>query len=93
MKLGDIVIVMRGHVPVALVEVESECNYSNNPSVFDLWCHYTRKVKILGYHEDIKDQLTKLKGELIMTRTISAIDTKDGAFDSYITNWLELLGR
>lgn len=81
MKVGDIVLVKRGRLALALVEVVGEVNYEKAPNAVLDWFSYRRKINILSIADDKADNFPQPRGTLS-----KAINTKTKTYQ-YINDW------
>ena len=89
LNLGDYVLIVAHHYPVALVKVASEYNYIRRPEEeIGVWFRHFRKIEIVGYYADfVKNPANWEKNT--MTDTISVLNTKTGISFTLIEKWLK----
>ena len=77
MEVGDKVLVISHHFPLALVTVDSEYNYirRTEPKI-GVWFRHFRRIKDVVYYSDFKTN-AKSWDQYIMTDTISILKDPD----------------
>ena len=93
MDIGDIVVVVLGNKPVALVKVVGEYKYSPNPSdKVKIWCSHYRKVEILSYYNDDLDAKLLKGKQFVALGTIQIVNPENEKRYPFILEWLEMVG-
>lgn len=88
MAIGDVVLVLAHHYPLALVEVTGHYNYIRSPEELEVWFRHFRRVSVVGYYADLVTN-PKAWEKITMTDTISILhDPKSKSFQ-LISLWLE----
>lgn len=90
MKIGDIVAIRRGGVPIALVEVTGELNeltVNKDESLHLDWFKYRRNVNVLQYASDDMQSFPSTRGTLSLAKNTDSITYK------YIFNWFNRVPR
>ncbi|MDD1783414.1 KAP family NTPase [Enterovibrio sp. ZSDZ35] len=90
MKINDIVLVRRGNIPVALVQVNSELEEINDNKDETLnldWFKYRRKVIVLEYANSDMDKFPNTRG------TLSLANNKNSLSYQYIIDWYNSIPR
>ena len=92
MQIGDIVLVISHHYPVALCEVTGHYNYVKEQSEeIGVWFNHFRGIEVLSYAADYETDLKKLKS-LKMTDTIIQLKNEEKENWIFIREWLKSLG-
>ena len=89
MDFGDIVLIAINR-PYALVQVVGEYKYSVEPDRAEVWCPHHRKVNLLAYFDDWKDELPPAD-KLHTSKAIQPILDTTGDFYKFVKAWLELI--
>lgn len=77
MQVGDKVLIISHHFPVALVTVDSEYNYIRRTEPkLGVWFRHFRRIKNVVYYADFKTNAKTWK-QYIMTDTISTLKDKN----------------
>ena len=89
MKIGDKVLVMAHHFPVALVTVKGKYNYMRRPEPeLGVWFRHFRRVKDVRYFADRVTNAAKWP-RITMTDTISPLREEDTESYRMIETWPE----
>ena len=64
MKIGDIVLIKRGSIPIALVEVTGDYEYDSNGTTELAWFSNRRSVNVLAFSTDKSYRLAQARGTL-----------------------------
>ena len=77
LKKGDIVAVKSGKTPIALVEIISDCERTDNVNNDLDWFQYRRKIKVLDFYKpEYKFNIPDSRGTLKICRDSNAETTK-----------------
>jgi hypothetical protein len=77
LKKGDIVAVKSGKTPIALVEIISDCERTENVNNDLDWFKYRRKIKVLDFYKpEYKFNIPDSRGTLTICRNSNAETTK-----------------
>ncbi|NOQ35933.1 MAG: restriction endonuclease, partial [Methylococcaceae bacterium] len=81
MKIGDIVLIKRGKLSIALVEVVGELEYNSTPNPALDWFECRRKIKILEILDEARHDFPQPSGTLSKAKNISTKTYQ------YINDW------
>ena len=77
MQIGDKVLIISHHFPVALVTIDGEYNYIRRAEPkLGVWFRHFRRIKDVVYYADFKTN-AKAWSQYIMTDTISVLKDKN----------------
>lgn len=77
LEIGDIVAVKSGKTPIALVEIISDCERTDNVNNDLDWFQYRRKIKVLDFYKpEYKFNIPDSRGTLTICRDSNAETTK-----------------
>ena len=89
MDIGDVVLIFISSVPYALVRVTGEYEYGADPNPDEVWCAHHRKVHLLAYIDEHKDQLHS-PDDLRTSAAIQRVEDKTGPVYKFIKAWFDL---
>ena len=81
MNIGDIVLVRRGSIPIALVEVISDYKYKRSKRQALDWFEHRREIKVLDYATSEMPSFPQPRG------TLQKAINKDTSSYKYINDW------
>lgn len=90
MKINDIVLIRRGSIPIALVQVNDDLEEINDNKDENLhldWFKYRRKVVVLQYATDNIEKFPNTRGTLTLAKDTSSLSYK------YILDWYNSIPR
>jgi len=82
MGIGDIVLIRKGSLPIALVQVDGDVidNYENDFTKLD-WFRYRRKIKVLDFADSEKKKFPQSRG------TLERLKNKNTKSYKFIQKW------
>ena len=88
MDIGDYVLIIAHHYPVALVKVVGPYNYVRNPKdILGVWFRHFRRIEVIGYYQDLVTNPNNWE-QYIMTDTISILKDENSKSYKLIESWI-----